>query len=115
MRYELSYVDFARQKHSPDEVKSILWTMKSGMVGSLVDKGGRIVTDREVTVDGNPGAFVHAEIDNEQVIRLQWVAVGSRLYVLSVANRKASPEELAGDNDYEEIAMSFINSFRVVP
>jgi len=59
--------------------------------------------------------FIHVEVGAKEVIRLQWIAAGSRLYSISTTSRKGIPQELEGKDDYEKIAAGFIGSFHVMP
>ena len=70
---------------------------------------------REVDVDGHHGVFVHMEVGGREVIRMQWIAAGSRLYTVSATSRKGDPRELEGKDDFEKIAVGFIGSFHVTP
>jgi hypothetical protein len=59
--------------------------------------------------------FIHVEVGAREVIRLQWVAAGSRLYSISTTSRRGSPQELEGKDDFEKIVVGFIGSFHVMP
>ena len=76
-------------------------------------KGVQIIAEREISVDGHSGIFVHLEVGAKEVIRVQWIIAGSRLYTVSASSRKGSPEELEGKDDFEKVALGFINSFHV--
>jgi len=94
----------------------IVSNLRSGeALNAIRDKGPRIISEREIDVDGHSGVFVHLEVGGKEVIRLQWVAAGSRLYTVSATSRKGSPKELEGENDFERVALGFISSFHVLP
>ena len=113
--YRVSYVDFGVPIDDPQKVKEMLQRMKTAALNSIQDKGVRIITDREVAVDGHAGVFVHVEVGAKEVIRMQWIPAGSRLYTISTTSRKGSPQELEGKDDFEKIAIGFIDSFHVMP
>jgi hypothetical protein len=115
LEYRVSYVDYKTLIEDPLKVKGLLEGIKTAALDSLRDKGMRVVTEREVTVDGHPGIFVHVEVQGREIVRLQWVVAGSRLYSIGTSSRKGSPHELEGKDDYEKVASGFINSFHVIP
>jgi hypothetical protein len=113
--YRVSYVDYPGPIDNPDKVKGMLQGLKTAALNSLRDKEVRIVSEREIDVDGHPGLFLHIEVAGKEVIRLQWVLAGSRFYTVSATSRKGSREELEGENDFEKAALGFISSFHVLP
>jgi len=115
LTYRVSHVDFATPIDDPQKVKEMLQGVKTAALNAIRDKGPRIISEREIDVDGHSGVFVHLEVGGKEVIRLQWVAAGSRLYTVSATSRKGSPKELEGENDFERVALGFISSFHVLP
>jgi hypothetical protein len=113
--YEVFYIDYGVPIDNPQKVKEMLQAMKTAALNSIQAKGVQIIADREVVVDGYSGVFIHLEVGASEVIRLQWVAAGSRLYTISTTSRKGSPQELEGKDDYEKIVVGFIGSFHVIP
>src|SRR5689334_20375376 len=111
--YRVSYVDYQVRIDDPQKVKETLQGMKTAALLAIRDQGVRVITEREITVDGYSGIFVHIEVAGKQVIRMQWVAAGSRLYILSATSRKGDPVELEGKDDFEKVATGFIDSFHV--
>lgn len=116
LHYRVSYVDYGVAIESdPEKVKAILQGLKDAALGPLKAKDPRVVAEREATVDGHPAAFVRVELQGKEVIRMQWVVAGSRLYAISATGRKGSPNEMEGKDDFEKVAMGFINSFHLTP
>jgi len=114
MNYRVSFVDFKVRIDQPDKVKGLLQGVKSAALKAIGDKTFDIKADREVLVDRYSGVFVHLEVQGREVVRMQWIAAGSHLYSISAESRKGSPQELEGADDYEKVAMGFINSFHVI-
>jgi hypothetical protein len=114
LRYSLSYVDYQKPLEDPQKLKDILNGLKEITLKSVQNVDHRLVTEREVKVDNHTGLFVQIEVQAKEVIRLEWLVVGSRLYTISTLSRKATEQEFKGKDDYEEIALAFINSFRLV-
>jgi hypothetical protein len=111
LRYSLSYVDYQTALEDPQKLKDILNGLKEITLKSVQNVDHRLVTEREVKVDNHTGLFV---LQAKEVIRMEWLVVGSRLYTISTLSRKATEQEFKGKDDYEEIALAFINSFRLV-
>lgn len=115
LRYRVSYVDYKVPIDAPQQIKELLQGVKASALNAIKDKLLRLVAERELTVDGYRGIFVHIELQSNDVIRMQWVAAGSRLYTISTLNRKGSPDELEGKDDFEKVTSGFINSFHITP
>ena len=115
IHYRVSYVDYGVAIDEPQKVKAIIGGLKEAALKPLLNKDPRVVAEREVSVDGHPGIFLHVEFQGKEVVRMQWVIAGSRLYAISASSRKGSPNEMEGKDDFEKVAMGFINSFHLVP
>ena len=111
--YRVSYVDYRGSIDDPKKVKEMLQGMKAAALNSVRDKA-RLITERDIVVDGYSGVFLHVEVEGKEVIRIQWVYAAPRLYTISATSRKGSPQELEGKDDFEKIAMGFISSFHVL-
>lgn len=74
----------------------------------------RIVKEKAVTIDGYPGYFTHVE-SSKGWVRMQQIVVGKRVYTIVVEGRKGRANELEGKDDFEKVAMGFINSFKLIP
>jgi hypothetical protein len=114
LRYSLSYVDYQTPLEDPKKLKDILNGLKEITLKSVQNMDHRLVTEREVNLDNHDGLFVQIEVQAKEVIRMEWLVVGSRLYTISTLSRKATEQEFKGKDDYEEIALAFINSFRLM-
>ena len=113
--YRVSYVDYKVPVDDPQKVKEMLQGLKTAALNAIRERGVQVIAEREVNIDGHAGIFVHLEVAAKEVIRMQWVAAGSRLYAISADSRKGSPRELEGADDFEKVAMGFISSFHVIP
>lgn len=113
LHYRVSYVDYKTPLDDPKTVTGLLQGIKGAALGSIQGKGVRVVADREVTVDGRKGVYIHVEVEGKEVVRMQWVAAGSVLYTVGVSGRKGSPNEMEGKDDFEKVASGFIGSFHL--
>lgn len=115
MAYRVSYVDYQVPIDDPQKVKDLLQGLKTAALSSIKDKEMRVIAEREITVDGHPGLFIHLEVGAKEVIRMQWTAAGSRLYTVSTTSGKGTSYELEGEDDYEKVVVGFIGSFHITP
>ena len=115
LHYQVSYVDYKTQIADPQKLSNLLQGLRNAALNSLQGKNVRIVAEREVIVDGHKGIFIHIEVEGREIVRLQWVVAGSRLYSISASSRKGSPNEMEGKNDFEKVATGFISSFHIIP
>ena len=112
--YQVSYVDYKVSVDDPRNVRVLLQGVKTAALNAILGDDFRIVADREIVVDGHHGVFVHLEVKEKKVIRMQLVAAGTRLYIISTTSRKGSPNELEGKDDFQKVAMGFMDSFHVL-
>ena len=113
--YRVSSVDYKTTIEDPQKVKAALQGVKDAALASLKDRDMKLIAEREVTVDGHSGIFIHIEVGGKEVVRAEWVIAGSRLYMVSVDSRKGSPQEMEGQDDFAKIVEGFISSFHVLP
>lgn len=115
LQYSVTFMNYEKLLDDRLTTQQLLEGSKNAVLNNLPAKTTRIVTERTVTVDGHPGYFLHVEHEGKSVMRAQWIMVGKKVYVLIVEGRKGSSNVYKGENDYEEIAMGFINSFHLTP
>jgi hypothetical protein len=113
--YRVSYADFSAAIDDPKKVREMLQALKTAALSAIQDKGVKVIADREVVVDEHPGVFLHLEVGANEVVRIQWIPAGSRLYTISTTSRKGSPQELEGKDDFEKVVTGFISSFHILP
>ncbi len=113
--YRVVSVDYKVSIDDPETVKGLLQGLKNAALNAVRSRGLVEVAERELEVDGHHGIFVHIEVQQRDVVRMQWVVAGSRLYTISTLSRKGSATGLEAKDDYESISAGFINSFHVTP
>ena len=114
LSYRASSVDFGAPLDDLQKVAGLFQELKRGALNTLTGVNMRVVADREVTVDGHRGIFLHIEVEGGEVVRIQWVVAGPRLYTITTSSRKGRPNELEGKDDFEKVASGFIGSFHVI-
>jgi len=111
--YRVSYVDYNTTLDDPQKVGALLKGVKEAALSGLQGKEVRMVTEREITVDGHKGVYIHIEVDGKEVVHMQWVVAGSVLYSIATSSRKGKPNELEGKDDFAKVASGFIGSFHL--
>jgi len=111
---DVMYIDTAANVEDASIVKGIFDDMRDGALANAADGKPRVVNETESPVDGHPGRFLRIELADNTVLRLRFVAVRNRVYTLIAGSRKYEPNVMGSENDYQEIAMTFLNSFRLI-
>jgi hypothetical protein len=114
LEYRVSYVDEPDLTDDPNSVKRYLEETKaaSQLIANIGNE--RIIKEKAVTIDGHPGYFLHVE-STKAWVRTVEIVGGKRVYTIVVEGRKGRPNELEGKDDFEKLAMGFINSFKLIP
>ena len=112
--YRVSYVDESELTDDPSSAKRYLQETKSATLELAKISGERIIKERDVTIEGHPGYFVHTESKTGWA-RSQEIVVGKRVYTIIVEGRMGQSQALAAKNDFEGLALAFINSFKLIP
>jgi hypothetical protein len=113
--YSVVFMNYEKLLDAQITEQQLLEGSKNAVLDKMKATNFRIVKERSVTVDGHAGYFLHAEYGVKGVMRVQWVIAGKRVYILIAEGRKGSPNELEGKDDFEKVAMGFINSFHITP
>ena len=113
LEYRVSYTDEPDLSDNPDSGKQYLQEMKSASQELAKYSNERIIKEKEVTIDGYPGYFTHVESAGGWV-RMKQIVVGKRVYTIIVEGPKGRANELEGKDDFEKVAMGFINSFKLI-
>lgn len=112
--YVITYLDLPNLINDPAEQREVVNKMPNAILDEVrKDKEPRVLNEGE-SVKGHPGYFMHVEIGGSVVARIKCVLLGTRLYSIVADGRKGSPVELEGKDDFEKMAMAFINSFDLI-
>lgn len=110
---DVTYIDYAVNVEDPLAVKKFLDDVRDGGLTNIAKGNARIIKEVEISVEGHPGRFIRIEMADGTVIRAKYVAVKNRLYSVSATCRKGRPNMMGSENDYEEMAMAFLDSFQL--
>lgn len=108
------YVDYAVNVEEPSQAKKFLDHTRDSGLANMAQGKPRLIKETDVSTDGHPGRFLKIEVGENTVVRMKSILVANRVYVLIASSRKAQPNVMGSENDYEEIAMAFLDSFHLV-
>ena len=114
LEFRVSYTDEPELSGDLDSANKYLQEMRDASEAITKVSNERIITQKKVTIDGYPGYFTYVQTAKGWVRDLQ-IVVGNRVYTIVVEGRKGHENEVEAKNDFERVAMAFINSFKVIP
>ncbi len=109
--YSVVYVDHTHPLDDPGTVKR---TLDAGRDKALANfTNSHLLSEAEISVDGYPGRLLQIEV-TDRIIRLKTVLVRHRVYDMLVVTPKGHDNAVEERNGYERIAMSFLDSFKLL-
>jgi hypothetical protein len=113
--YDLVCVELAEAPPSASSLKTFLDGYREGVFSVLLPNANyRITRETEVAVEGYSGKLVQIEIEQKKFLRMKTLIVGSKLYSLMVLTGVYAPNVMGSENNYEKIAMGFLDSFQLI-
>jgi len=112
--YSVVYFDCPVDLEESSLAKDLLDTVRDGGLSQVEGEDPRVVRESELSVDGHPGRFLHVVLKGDGVIRMKTVVFGNRMFVVTVGTPKGQANVPGTENDYESIAMSFLDSFQII-
>lgn len=94
--------------------KDLFSKLRAGMLANIKQFNPRIVKEYDTDVSGYPAKFIHVEADNGEVVRTKFFVVKNRFYILMTAVKKGSKHGSNHENDFEKVAMGFLDSVRLI-
>lgn len=113
--YWLVYTDYPISFDKADVIKAALDQARDGSLARVAQEDPRILNESEISVDGYPGRFLRVELKGDAIIRYKIVLTGNRQYVLGVGTPKGDPKNTETLKNYEKLASSFFDSFKIIP
>lgn len=95
------------------EAKGLLGQMVGASLAEIKDENPKIIKESDITVDGHAGKFLHVETDSGKTIRYKFFLVKNRMYSSYVQVRKGQRHGSNYENDFEKVAMGFLDSIRL--
>jgi hypothetical protein len=106
------YVDYPSNVEDPSVVKKFFDEMRDSGIANIANGSPRIIKETDLSVSGHPGRFLQIELADGTVLRVKYIVLKNRVYNLIATSRKAHPNVMGSENDYQEIAMAFLDSFQ---
>jgi hypothetical protein len=113
--YTVMSTRYPAEVESLSTIKAFMDQLRDASLAAVAEAHPRIVRESDVSLDGHPGRFIQVELANNSVIRFKWIAVRNRVYFLYITTPKGHRTGGEAENDYEKIALSFIDSFQLLP
>ena len=110
---DVIYFDCPINVEDPSQVKKLFDYMRDGGLANVAKGNPRLIKETDFSISGHPGRFLHIDVAENTVIRMKFIAVKKRVYSLVAASEKARPNVMGYENDYQEIAMAFLDSFKL--
>jgi hypothetical protein len=93
--------------------KELMDEMSDAGLAKVKHLNPRVLKEADVTVDGHPARFMHVETENGRVVRTKAFVVKNRMYFCYVEVRKGERHGSNFENDFEKVAMEFLDSVRL--
>lgn len=113
--YSVLYNDFPIDLNSPELVKKALDSAREGSLTRVAKEDPHIVKELDVAIEGHPGRFLQIELKGDAMVRVKYFVVGNRSYAVGAGTPKKQPQVIDATNNYEAIATSFMDSFKLIP
>ena len=113
--YWLGYIDSPINFEQANAIKATLDKARDGSLARVAKEEPRIVAESDISVDGYPGRFLRVELKGDAITRYKIVLAGNRQYMLIVGTPKGDPKNPQVLENYEKLATSFFDSFKITP
>ncbi|HYE72062.1 MAG TPA: hypothetical protein VEF04_01975 [Blastocatellia bacterium] len=112
--YTISWWDSPNLTGDAKVIKEALDTLRDKGLATISQVSHKVLKEEDVQVEGYPGKLLFIEVADKMLIRVKWIIVDKRVYAITVQTRKDPPNAMMSENGYEQIAMSYLNSFRLL-
>jgi hypothetical protein len=113
--YSVLYTDYPIVLENPELVKKALDTAREGSLLRVAKEDPHVIKELDVSIDSHPGRFLQIELKGDAMIRMRYFIAANRVYVVGAGTPKTKPQIVDATNDYERIATSFMDSFKLIP
>jgi len=101
--------------HRERPAKKGLDSAREGSLSRVAKEDPRIIKEADISVVGYPGRFLQIELKGDAMVRMRYFVVENRVYVVGAGTPKKKPQVIDAKNDYEALATSFMDSFKLIP
>ena len=93
--------------------KDLFLKLREGMLANIARFDPHIIKEYDTSVSGYPAKFMHVEGSNGDVVRTKFFVVKNRFYILMTSVKKGSKHGSNSENDFEKVAMAFLDSVQL--
>lgn len=87
---------------------------RDSVLNGLKNLNPKVIREANTAVGGHPAKFIHIETSNGGVLRFKFFTVKNRQYFMSAEVRKGVKYGVNYENDFEKVAMAFLDSVGLV-
>jgi len=102
--------DFEKQGKAQDALEG---AKQNGLL-QIKDLEPRIIKEENFTLEGHPAKFLHVETNTGEVLRTKIIIVNTHAYIVIAESGKTAKGVMGSENDYEKIAVAFLDSFHLI-
>lgn len=95
-------------------VKETLQELRRIALDKVKATNSKFIKESDITVDGHAGKFMHLENSAGEVLRLKFFLVKNRMYYAFAAVKKGEKHGFNYENDFEKVAMGFLDSIKLI-
>jgi hypothetical protein len=113
LSYSALYVEYDEDIENPAAAKQAFDRARNSALSTATQlrESPRIIKEEDISVEGHPGRFLQMGLSNNKAVWIKFVVVKNRFYYLQVEMLNGPSRTC---NDYEKIAMRFLDSFRLI-
>jgi hypothetical protein len=111
---EVHVTDFKADLEQLGPLKEMLGKARDAALAEIKAMEPKIIRETDVTQNGRQGKFMQIETNDGAVIRFQFFVVKNRLYYMFASVKKGERHGVNWENDFEKVAMGFLNSFKFI-
>ena len=112
IKHEIVLVEYPSNE-DPSKAKALFDSYCDTALSVRQSEIAKIVKETDFSLGGHPGKFFQIELTGGTVVRFKFILSKNRVYILTATSRKAQPNVMGSENDYQEIAMAFLDSFQL--
>lgn len=105
--------DYNLEEFNP--IKETLQNLRGVALDSIKDSNPKVIKESDITVDGHAGKFMHVETNKGEILRFKFFLVKNRMYYAFAAVKKGAKHGSNYENDFEKVAMGFLDSIKLTP
>lgn len=112
---ELAVTEFPSTINLEDTpVEDLMETLRDGGLAEIKEFNPKIIKESDIMVDGYAAKFMQIETSNGKVVRCKFFVAKNRMYFLSAEVKKGEKHGVNYENDFEKVAMGFLDSVKLI-